>query len=327
MSQPRLIQSLVLGLPIGLFVIGAGSLVWHFKHPKPAGKPPLNPPGSRPVAQADLEFYVKRLANDIGPRPALNLVNSRSTASFLKGTLGSNNIGYSKVEETKLSVSDDALVNLSVEVPGHAEAPALILVAAHYDTAPDSPGANANGSGVAANLALANLFLGTTHQNTLRFCFFANALGTPPRGSEAYAQALKARGGNVAAVLVLDSLGCYTEASNSQPPWPTAEANLSTTGDFLAFLGQPAQKALLAEISPLFTNTGFPLQSALVADSGSPVEQAFAALHFPTLCITDTATLRQSTTGTVLDTPTQLNFPSFIAATQALGRMLDQLAK
>jgi hypothetical protein len=72
MNQPRFIKMLVLGLPIGLFLIGAGSLLWHFKHPKPTGKAPVNPPSSKPITQLDLQFYVTRMARDIGPRPATN---------------------------------------------------------------------------------------------------------------------------------------------------------------------------------------------------------------------------------------------------------------
>ena len=49
-----------------------------------------------------------------------------------------------------------------------------VVVGAHYDSAPGTPGANDNASGVAAALYLAKQLSGERYRNTLRFVFFAN---------------------------------------------------------------------------------------------------------------------------------------------------------
>ena len=330
MQQPRLIKFLVLGLPIGLFVIGAGSMVWHFKHPLAGTKPPLNPPGSRQVAQVDLEFYVKRLANpqEVGPRPAADAAKTRIAVSFLQGTLGFNNIGFPKVEREPLSASNDDLVNLWVEVPGSAEPPETILIAAHYDSAPDSPGANANGTGVAANLALANLFLRTQHRCTLRFAFLANALGAAPNGPETMTQALQKRGGKITAVLCLSELGAFHDGPNSQQPWPGAEPALPTTGNFLAFIGQKSSAPLLIQAREWFAaNSSLGSQSAVVEDFRSPLAQGLFQMGTPTVLITDTGPLRNAATGTAADTTGPLDFKRFTQAVQGLGVVLEKLAR
>ena len=328
MNQPRLIKMLVLGLPIGLFLIGGGSMLWHFKHPKPAGKAPVNPPSSKPVSQLDLQFYVTRMARDIGPRPATDPNPTKASISFIQGTLGMNNIGFTRVETEPFSETDPTLVNLFVEVPGSDASAGTILVATHYDSPPASPGANANGTGVAANLALANYFLGRKPKHTLRFAFLGNALGAAPNGPQTLAKAYQTRGRRLTAVICLDQLGNFSDATNSQQPWPGAATPLPTTGNFLAFAATPASKALLTDCLPRFAkNSPLAVQPILAPDLQSPLAQAFANLDFPSLLLTDTAKLRQPNSGTALDLPEQLDFVRFTEAVRGIGGMLESLAQ
>ena len=61
--------------------------------------------------------------------------------------------------------------NIEAEIPGGAE---IVIFGAHYDSVLECPGANDNGSGVAATLALARRFSGARPSRTLRFVFFPN---------------------------------------------------------------------------------------------------------------------------------------------------------
>ena len=328
MNQPRFIKMLVLGLPIGLFLIGGGSLLWHFKYPKPTGKAPENPPSSRPITQLDLQFYVTRMARDIGPRPATSPNPTKASISFIQGTLGMNNIGFMRVETEPFSETDPTLVNLFVEVPGSDASAGTILVAAHYDSPPDSPGANANGTGVAANLALANYFLGRKPKHTLRFAFLGNALGAPPNGPQTLAKAYQTRGRPLSAVICLDQLGYFTDATNSQQPWPGDEAPLPTIGNFLVFAATPASKALLTDCLQRFSkNSSLPVQQVSAPDIQSPLAQAFATLDIPTLLLTDTAKLRHPNTGTAQDLPEPLDIVKFTEAVRGISAMLESLAQ
>jgi Zn-dependent M28 family amino/carboxypeptidase len=64
--------------------------------------------------------------------------------------------------------------NLEVELPGRRQPEKIIIIGAHYDSVRGSPGANDNGSGVAALLARARLFAGKKPELTVRFVAFVN---------------------------------------------------------------------------------------------------------------------------------------------------------
>ena len=50
----------------------------------------------------------------------------------------------------------------------------MVLIGAHYDSVVGAPGANDNGSGVAALLALARRMGGQPNEHSLRFVAFVN---------------------------------------------------------------------------------------------------------------------------------------------------------
>src|SRR5207247_5620606 len=95
--------------------------------------------------------------------------------------------------------------NIEVEIRGVR--PAILLIGAHYDSVFGSPGANDNGSGVAAMLALARRFAGKTAQHRVRFVAFVNE--EPPyflsdeMGSFVYAGRCKTRGDRIDAMISL----------------------------------------------------------------------------------------------------------------------------
>src|SRR5206468_9925333 len=121
------------------------------------------------------------------------------------------------------------------EIPGQAQGaavsspPQIILIGAHYDSVFGSPGANDNGSGVAALLALARRFSEKqselrpprrTPYKTLRFVAFVNE--EPPyflggdMGSFVYANRCKARGDKISAMISLETIGYFSDAPHSQ---------------------------------------------------------------------------------------------------------------
>jgi Zn-dependent M28 family amino/carboxypeptidase len=63
-------------------------------------------------------------------------------------------------------------VNISVEIPGREHDDEIVVIGAHYDTHKDSPGANDNGSAVAALLELARCFVAPADGAHVTFCRF-----------------------------------------------------------------------------------------------------------------------------------------------------------
>jgi len=83
---------------------------------------------------------------------------------------------------------------------------AKIVICAHYDTVKDSPGANDDGSGVAAVLATAEILSSYSFKHDICFIAFSGEeVGT--YGSFSYAQDAYERGDNIYAVLNLDIIG------------------------------------------------------------------------------------------------------------------------
>src|SRR5690606_21151101 len=62
--------------------------------------------------------------------------------------------------------------NVIFEIAGAS--PQLVVLGAHYDSAPGTPGANDNASGVAAALELAKRLATRPSSKTIRIVFFAN---------------------------------------------------------------------------------------------------------------------------------------------------------
>ena len=90
-----------------------------------------------------------------------------------------------------VSVGEVALPsrNVIAEKPGGSESGGTVVVGAHYDTTPDTQGANDNGSGLSVVIAMAELTADTEYPFTLKFVLFgAEEIGL--FGSRHYVDAL-----------------------------------------------------------------------------------------------------------------------------------------
>jgi len=97
--------------------------------------------------------------------------------------------------------------NVVATLPGSdPESSAEILFTAHYDTVQHAPGANDDGSGVAAVMAAAQVMQGCCFRHTIRFIAFSGEeVGT--FGSFSYARDAYRRGDNIVAVINPDIIG------------------------------------------------------------------------------------------------------------------------
>jgi hypothetical protein len=125
---------------------------------------------------------------------------------------------------------DYEVSNLEVQIEGTVEPEKVIVIGAHYDSFPMSPwdredepvsgatgtpGANDNGSGIAATLALARYFSGQSLKRTVRFVAFVNEeppfFRTPYMGSRKYAEACRERRDEILLMITPETIGCYQE--------------------------------------------------------------------------------------------------------------------
>jgi len=180
---------------VALAVAAIIALLWWFGIKMPGKNiskaAPLSP--DEVTLRDELRADVQKLAGDIGERNMWHYPQLNAAADFIENSF--SRAGLRPRRDT-YEIRGQACHNIDAEISGAN--PEIILIGAHYDSVFGSPGANDNGSGVAAMLALARRFAGKAAQHTLRFVAFVNE--EPPyflsdeMGSLIYAGRCKARG-------------------------------------------------------------------------------------------------------------------------------------
>src|SRR4051794_7514196 len=122
----------------------------------------LNEPET--ALRAALTADVEKLAGDIGERNMNHYPQLVAAADFIEASLTSAGL---TPRRDSYELHGRALHNIEVEIRGAGSE--ILVVGAHYDSVFGCPGANDNGSGVAALLALARRFAGKQMAKTLRF--------------------------------------------------------------------------------------------------------------------------------------------------------------
>lgn len=245
MKEGALIRFLLIAFPAGLLVFGVGAMFFSHQRAKTAPTDPneairLEAASLKrsPVDRADLARSLEMLATRIGERHAAKPESLERAALWFESTVGPANLGY-VVERHVFESGGREMRNLIAELPGRDRRKEIIVVGAHYDSLPGSPGANDNASGVAALIALARAFAGDPQKRTIRFVAFANGADAlnDTTGSLVYANRCRARGETVVAMLSIDSLGRLHE------------------GDALSFVGAEDSFYFLDTALQAFSNT------------------------------------------------------------------------
>lgn len=216
--------------------------------------------------------------------------------------------------------------------------PEWVVVGAHYDSVRGSPGANDNGSGVAALLEVARLLkaAGPPAGRSVRFVLFVNEeppfFHGPQMGSVVYAKRCKDRGERVAAMLSLETMGCYSDVPGSQAYPPPMGRGLPVAGDFVAFVGDTSAKDLVRRCVGSFrSHTRFPSQGVSAPDQVQGISWSdhwyFARQGFPALMVTDTAKFRYSSYHTARDTPDKVDYDRLARVTAGVARVVSELAE
>ena len=211
---------------------------------------------------------MQQLGGAIGERNLSRYPQLLAAADYIESELAKS--GW-KVRRDTYELQGKSCHNLEVELPGRS--PEIVLIGAHYDSVFGSPGSNDNGSGVAALLALARRFVGTTQARTLRFVAFVNEephyFQTSEMGSFVYAGRCRERGDPITAMLSLETIGYYSNAEASQSyPAPGLGLIYPRTGNFIGFVGNVASRSLLRDALGAFR------QSAQIPSEGGALPAA-----------------------------------------------------
>jgi Zn-dependent M28 family amino/carboxypeptidase len=239
------------------------------------------------------------------------------------------------VDAQEYEVRGVRCANLEATRTGVGRAGEIILLGAHYDSVRACPGANDNGSGVAALLEIARRFAALTPALTVRFVAFVNE--EPPffltrrQGSAVYARAARARGDDIRLMVSLETLGYYSDAPGSQRYPPLFRYFYPDRGDFLGLVSDLCSRRAMLRLARAFrAGSDFPLEHAATLSLVPGVDwsdhRSFWRQGYRAVMVTDTAFHRYRHYHTAGDTPDKLSYAAFARATEGLYRAFAALA-
>ena len=274
---------------------------------------------------------VRTLAGEIGERNVPRYPRLKAAADFIESSFLRAGLQPRRDTYQVNSLSCD---NIEVEIRGAY--PQIVLIGAHYDSVFGAPGANDNGSGVAALLALARRFAQRSTSCTLRFVAFVNEeppyFKTAEMGSFVYAGRCKARGDQISAMISLETIGYFSDAPRSQTyPIPAIGAFYPRTGNFIGFVSNLHSRALLRRAIALFRDQGkLPSEGAALPSFIPGVawsdQWSFWEHGYPGIMITDTALFRYPDYHAVSDTPEKLDYARFALVVSGVEKTIQGLA-
>ncbi len=309
---------------------------------------PLSP--DEVVLREELRANVQKLAGEIGERNMRHYAQLNAAADFIEDSFSRAGL---RTRRDSYDIRGQACHNIEAEIPGSLQgaasaeataakaavssAPPIIVIGAHYDSVFGSPGANDNGTGVAAMVALARRFASAKPKQTLRFVAFVNE--EPPyflsgeMGSQVYARRCKERGDKISAMISLETIGYFSDAPNSQTyPSPGLGLFYPKVGNFIGFVSNVHSRALLGRVIALFRkhakipSEGASLPAFIPGVSWSD-QWSFWQQGYPAIMVTDTAPFRYPYYHSSNDTPDKLDYDRFALVVSGMEKVIAELTR
>ena len=284
------------------------------------------------VSDGRLKAHVDQLAGAIGERHVLRIEALDAARAYIEAEWTAQ--GYS-VTHQWYEIGRERCANLEITRPGAVRETEILLLGAHYDTVPGSPGANDNGSGIAALLEISRLFRDVEPEMSVRFVAFVNE--EPPffksrtQGSMIYARAARMRGDDIRLMAALETIGFYSDKPGSQRYPPLFKLFYPSKGNFIGFVSDLRSRRLMRQLVGAFkANSDFPVEHAatfrIVPGVSWSDHWSFWRQGYPAVMITDTAFYRYPYYHTQWDMPDRLAYPAFARATDGLFRCFAAFA-
>lgn len=225
---------------------------------------------------------------------------------------------------------------LTEPVPDQADLP-LLVIGAHYDSVPGSPGADDNASAVAALLELAHwigLRLGVGRSNTARLQLAAydmeelGFVGSSNHADEIVKAKTPSRG-----MISLEMLGFTDHRPGSQQLPPQIKHLYPDVGNFIGICGNDASLKLLEVVAAgMKAVPGLPVECLSVPGNGEVLPPVRLSDHSPfwdrglqALMITDTSFMRNPHYHQATDKPETLDYAFLAKVTEGVCQAADRL--
>ena len=328
-----LLRILLSALRIAIAVLAVLTLVWWFGMRMPGkniSKAALLSPDEIALRE-ELRTDVRKLAGEIGERNMWHYEQLNAAVDFIEGSFSRAGL---RTRRDSYQMQGQGCHNLEAEVSGSR--PEIIVIGAHYDSVGGSPGANDNGTGMAATIALARRFAGTKPKHTLRFVAFVNE--EPPyflsgeMGSLVYARRCNERGDKISAMISLETIGYFSDAQNSQS-YPSRGLGMfyPKVGNFIGFVSNVRSRSLLRRVIALFRkHAKIPSEGAafpwFVPGVSWSDQWSFWKYGYPAIMVTDTAPFRYPYYHSSNDTPDKIDYDRFTLVVSGMEKVIEELA-
>ena len=257
-----------------------------------------------------------RYLQDLGPRNSENDTSYKQLRKCEEWIKDRWELQGYFVRKQTFSIKAKEYSNLEIEIKGRKLPSEIIIISAQYDTLPDSPGANNNGSGMAILFQLSQLLRKHTPDRTLRLLNFVNEedpfFGTEMMGSYQYAKRSQQLREDIKVMLSMDALGIYKDELGSQRLSFPFSLFYPDRGNFLAFIGNLYSRKYMKETTKGFKKgSSFPIQAGVVPEwvkgGAWSDHSSFWKFGYPGIMVTDTGGFRSPFHTTKEDTLEKLN--------------------
>ncbi|HKO51149.1 MAG TPA: M28 family peptidase [Polyangiaceae bacterium] len=299
-----------------------------------SGELPASTPELRELSTR-LREHVTMLAGTIGTRSLDRIENLTAAREYLVASLRPLESPVRTLQLEDVGPQGGHAKNVVFEVVANGSG-RIVVVGAHYDSIDTGPGANDNGSGVAATLELAARFAKTPADSNVRFVFFVNEeppyFQNPGMGSLVNADNARKRGDPITAMLSLETIGYYSEHADSQHyPFPIG-LFYPSRGNFLGFVGDLGARSLVrAAIGSFRRAEPFPSEGAALPATFPGIDWSdhwsFRRVGYPAIMLTDTALYRDPNYHRASDRPEQLNYDCLARVTRGVEAVVRELAR
>jgi Zn-dependent M28 family amino/carboxypeptidase len=260
----------------------------------------------------NLRGHVTHLAHHIGERHLWRGDSLTRAADYIESRLA--RFGYAPVRQNYTAYGR-SVSNIIVEKRGPR--PETVVIGAHYDTVPGSPGADDNASAVAGLLELARLMVKNVCRLSLIFAAFVNeespAFGSDYMGSMQYAKRLKKEQRDIRFMISLEMIGYFRKDRRQRYPVGLMRSFYPKTADFIAVVGDFKSGRHVHWLARCIQRFGGIKTVALAAPrhfGGIDRSDQLAFWHhgFKAVMVTDTANFRNPNYHRETDTMDTLDF-------------------
>lgn len=262
-----------------------------------------------------IKKHINRLAVDIGPRPVTNELSIKKTENYITNYF--KNIGL-QVQLQQYKYGNYDITNIITGSQENLLSPKYYVIGAHYDSVPETYGADDNASGIAVLLELARYTMQEKISLPVRFVAFTAEeppnFSTRYQGSKVFVKSALENKDEILGAIILEMVG-YT--SNEQAyPLVLKWMGYPSKGNFIGIVGNRKSKKFGQSIFQSFKkNEQLPVETLFVPFNGRILPDTRLSDHSTfwdaglfAVMITDTAFFRNPNYHTPKDTFDTLDY-------------------